>query len=181
MCVSLISLLALYPSVTYGAPEGNDWGYASPGQQYAEWSKSNRRIKFLIYAQSSMSTDRCLDGMLDWKTSNGTHYDARVVRTCMPGGEAITGTADGYWNEPSDWGGRTITDMQKGVAARIDDDYVGGNFQMYSAENFSGAGGGAYTDRPRACTDKFARTRVRYQDGHYNSCDSNSVPTSPSS
>lgn len=56
-------------------------------------------------------------------------------------------------------------DMQKGLGASIDDDYVSGNFALYASENFAGAGGGAYTDRPRTCTDKWARTSTYYEAG----------------
>lgn len=159
------------------ATSGEDDAYVTPGHEHAIWSKSEKRLSLGSFPGYSMSTDRCMDAMLDWKTTSG-HYDARVVRSCDPGGKVSTDPGgDGYWQEPSDWGGRTITDMQKGVGARIDDDYVDGNFAMYAHEDFAGAGGGAYSARPRTCTDRFARVRTLYQDGHIQSC--NSDPSDP--
>ena len=123
-----------------------------------------------------MSTDRCMDAMLDWQTTSG-HYDGRIVRSCRPGGTATTDPGgDGYWQEPSNWAGRTVIDMQKGGGARIDDDYLNGNFELYQWDPFAGAGG-SYTVRARTCTDKFARVRALYQDGHFASC--NSDPADP--
>ncbi len=153
------------------ATSGSDYAYAGPGSQYAEWNRSQKRLSLRVNTYT-MSSDRCIDSMLDWQTTGG-HYDSRVVRVCRnnrfldtdPGG-------DGYWSEPTDWGGRTITDMQKGWGAYIDDDYINGNFPMYEAENFSGAGSSPYSARPRTCTDKWARMRTLYQSGNIVYCTS---------
>jgi hypothetical protein len=175
--VALLSLaatgqIALTADPSSAATSGNDYAYVSPGHQYGTWSRADRRLRLGAYPQSTMSTNRCMDAMLDWQTASG-HYDARVVRSCRPGGVATTDPGgDGYWSEPSDWAGRTVTDMQKGGGARIDDDYVNGNFALYAWEGFAGAGTGSYSSRPRTCTDKFARMRTLYQDGHFNACDS---------
>lgn len=155
-----------------GALSGVDYAYAAPGHQYANWSYSSRLLRLGSYPDLGMNSDRCMDAMLDWQTSAG-HYDARVVRSCKPGSPATKDPGgDGFWFEPSGWAGRNIVNMQKGGGARIDDDYVGGNFHMYAWKPFAGAGSGSYSARPRTCTDKWARVRTLYQDGHFASCDS---------
>ncbi|WP_370617690.1 hypothetical protein [Mumia sp. Pv 4-285] len=69
-----------------------------------------------------------------------------------------------------------VVNMQKGFGYVLDDDFVNGGFVFYGIERFSGSGTGALcTSAPRTCTDRWARVRTLYQDGHFESC--NSDPT----
>lgn len=113
-----------------------------------------------------MSNDHCMDSMVDW-LSNG-HYDSRVIRSCLPGAKNTTDPyGDQGWQEPSDWGGRQVTDMQKGFGYTMDDDFVGGQFNVVERQHFAGSGPGAfYPSPPRTPVDCWARTKTIYQDGH---------------
>jgi hypothetical protein len=132
-----------------------------------------------------MSSDHCMDAMLDWKHTSGPHYDSRVVRSCRRGFVIHTYPWDGAdagnvadldltkfkWVEPLDiWNSANISESQKGYGYELDDDYVNGTFQIYSEEQFAGAGSPNYTTVPRTCTDRWARVLTLYQDGHYTGC-----------
>ena len=61
-----------------------------------------------------MSTDICLDALVDWMTTSG-HYDARDARNCKPGPNSYR---SGSIIEPSDWGGRSVTGLQKAAGCK---------------------------------------------------------------
>lgn len=133
-----------------------------------------------------MSTDRCIDSVLDWRHTSGPHYDSRVVRNCQGGwyvpsydwsGDEANGLADLnqsdiYWNEPSSaWSSADVDDVRMAFGYEMDDDFVGGEFEIYQSERFAGGGSGAlYPSPPRTCTDQLSRVLTRYQSGHYAGC-----------
>lgn len=123
-------------------------------------------IKLRVYPSTAMSSDHCIDAMVDWKNLDG-HYDARVARSCRPGdywGTDMNG--DFYWNEPSNWAGQNVVDMQKGYGYTFDDDWSDG-FRFIGSERFVGTTGQQiYDSPPRTTVDCFARTTTLYNDGH---------------
>lgn len=156
--------------------EGSDTANAGSGTQFASWSKSNHRLRLKVLPGNSMSTDKCMDVMLDWGTNGSGHYDGRVVRSCAPGiDEETDPDANGFWDEPSGWGGRDVTGIQKGWGYTIDDD----NLLVLSAARLNDTGtGDLWGVAPGTGTQGFARVRTRYQNGTVKSC--NPLPvTSP--
>lgn len=165
---------------------GDDAASAGSGGQHAEWHASTERLRLKSSPFASMSTDRCMDAMLDWKHTAGPHYDARVVRSCKPGSliQSYTWAGDGvdsnggnlntgqvFWHEPAgDWDDANISETQKGYGYEADDDYENGTFDIYHEEQFEGAGSPNYRAVPRTCTDRWARVLTLYQDGHYDGC-----------
>lgn len=59
-----------------------------------------------------MSTSVCLEAIVDWMTEAG-HYDARASRNCMP-----ASGRSGSRTEPSGWGGRDVTGLQKAAGCK---------------------------------------------------------------
>jgi hypothetical protein len=135
------------------------------------------KISLTAYPYSGMSSDRCMDAMVDWYTG-GHHYDSRVARSCLPGAfEETDKGGDGFWVEPADWDNVSVTNMQKGYGYVMDDDYVNGAFAIYGHEAFAGAGGGViYASPPRTTVDCWARTVTLYNDGHTDSTPNKGVP-----
>jgi hypothetical protein len=86
--------------------------------QYMYWDKPGKRVRVVSNTDSGMNTNICLDAYLDWMTEEN-HYDARVARNCDPGSyrESDSG-GDGYQPEPSNWGGRTVTGLQKAAGCK---------------------------------------------------------------
>lgn len=146
---------------------GSDTAYAGSGNQSGAWSLTQRRIGLAVDPGSGMSNSRCMDAMLDWGTLSG-HYDSRVVRSCRRGtGEETDPGGDGYWVEPVDWGGRTVTGIHKGFGYVINDS----NLHIVSSERFSNTGtGGLDASAPGTGTQGWARVRTRYQNGSVKSC-----------
>jgi hypothetical protein len=162
-----VGLVALSESTAWAGQSGTSWAYAGAGTQYVTWNVSTRKFRLMVTPGSGMSTDRCMDSMLDWQPSSG-HYDSRVIRSCRPGHSNETDPgADGYWIEPSDWDGANVNDTNKGFGYIMDDDFVDGRFEIYDSEHFDNSGTGAlYNSPPRTTTDCWARTRTLYEDGH---------------
>ncbi|TIC79001.1 hypothetical protein [Nocardioides sp. GY 10127] len=157
--------------------EGSDTVSAGSGSQFGRWSKSNKRLRLKVSPNNNMNTDKCMDVMLDWGTQGNEHYDSRVVRSCLPGtNEETDPDGDGYWSEPSDWGGRTVTGIQKGWGYMIDDS----NLLVLSAERLADTGSGAlWGTAPGTGTQGYARMRTRYQNGSVKSC--NPLPVTSAS
>lgn len=98
--------------------DGIDVGgaYTDVGQgtssQFMSWNKTSREVKVYSTASSGMSTEVCLDAIVDWMTVSG-HYDNRTSRNCDPGS-----SRSGIRYEDSGWAGRTITGLQKAAGCR---------------------------------------------------------------
>lgn len=162
--------------------QGGATTYAGPGDSYQEmrWNVSTRRIKIKVKAASSMSTDHCIEGAVDWKTNNGHHYDVRVVRVCRPGATEETDPGgDGRWEEPSDWDGRTVTQIRAATGSRISDSTLEqlGEIpapQVSSAVIYASSSGKS----PSTSTDKdfWARVRTLYEDGSKGTVSVNKTP-----
>lgn len=113
---------------TDGVNSGDDYAYVGPAgsSEHGAWDLQAKAVREDTYAGSGMSTSKCVDTYLDWATTIG-HYDSRLTRVCQPGGHRVTDMGgDGWAQEPSDWGGRTVTGLQKGA----------GCFYNQSTENF---------------------------------------------
>ncbi len=174
-------VVVLLPSVAAADTYGNTSTEAGAGKQYAIWNKSTRKIRLRVNPYSSMSPDRCMDAMLDWLADG--HYDSRVVRSCLPGtDEESDPGGDGYWVEPSSWGDRSVTNMQKGFGYVMDDDFGETTPDAFFVdpewrERFSGSENGAfYPSPPRTTVDCWARTRTRYQNGSVDWTPDNGFP-----
>lgn len=139
------------------------------GTQYAAWSVSGRKIRLSVLANSGMAASKCMDSMVDWYTNGTGHYDARVVRSCLPGGYIETDPGgDGYWNEfNTDWITRVINKIQRGYGYTIDDTNLAVlNFDHYNFGNLAGLQAAA----PGTGTQGYARVRTLYQNGSIKSC-----------
>ncbi|MGH3346177.1 MAG: hypothetical protein ACRDO4_04290 [Nocardioides sp.] len=91
--------------------------------QHHEWDFDLQRIRLVSKVDSTSSGDKCLDAAFDWRTSNGAHYDARVVRNCDPGSYLETDAAgDGFWDEPASWDNRPVNGVSRAFAVVVDDD-----------------------------------------------------------
>jgi hypothetical protein len=148
--------------------EGSDTAFAGNGVQYGVWQKSNKRVRLKVSPSSTMSSTRCMDAKLDWGTEGSGHYDARVVRSCQPGTpEETDPDADGFWVEPSDWGGRNIGGIQKGFGYIISDSTLA----VLLDERFENTGSGDLEQfAPGTGTQGYARVRTRYNNGTVKSC-----------
>lgn len=106
-----------------------------------------------------------MDAMLDWNTSY-SHYDSRVVRSCLPGrSEETDPGGDGWWSESQGYW-PFLTSMKKGNGYLIDDAYGADGFPPLSVERFAGTDtADIYYSAPRTTVDCWARTRTRYQNG----------------
>lgn len=156
---------------------GSEYAYAGSGSQFGSWSQPLIKLGLAVYPTSNMSTDRCMDAMLDWDTRGTGHYDSRVVRSCRPGtSEQTDPGGDGYWQEDSgDWDQRSITGVQKGFGYMLLP-----AMQIAGQERFPGSGtADLYRDPPGTGTQGWARVRTRYQDGTVKSC--NPLPATSSS
>ena len=186
-CASALvaAVVAVGPPVAADSPNGNDTTSAGSGVQAAEWHASSRSVSLTAHPFDSLNPDRCMDAMLDWKHTSGSHYDSRVVRSCRAGfvnhsytwdGGNATGVADlnltqFTWIEPlTVWNSAGISESQKGYCYELDEDYVNCSFAIYDEEQFAGAGSPNCTTVPRTCTDRWARVLTLYQDGHYTGC-----------
>ena len=87
----------------------------SGSEQIGKWRLNQERVRVKATTGSGMNTDNCHDAAVDWMTTSG-HYDNRIARNCRPGTLAESNSGgDGWWGEPSNWGGRTVTGLQKGA------------------------------------------------------------------
>jgi hypothetical protein len=105
---------------------GSGYFYQGAGNsyQYVAWNKAEHKVRLRVFADSGMNTSRCIDAMVDWHVSDDQHYDARVVRVCQPGAAEETDPGgDGYWQEPSDWDGRSVDGLRVAAAYVMDDTY----------------------------------------------------------
>lgn len=151
-----------------GVNSGDDVKYVGPGTSSEEgaWDLGAKAVKEFTDADFGMSTSKCLDTYVDWATTSG-HYDQRLTRVCQPGGWRLTDQGgDGWALEPSDWGGRTVTGLQKGAGCLYNQST--GNFDDCSdfPEHLSGCVYDLVTDSFTLSYMKwFTRWWVTYQDG----------------
>jgi hypothetical protein len=69
----------------------------------------NAKTTATVSNSDAAPTNYCLEARVDWMTESG-HYDAHASRNCAAtGSTARTGTL----LEPANWGGRTVTGLQK--------------------------------------------------------------------
>lgn len=119
---AVMLLLLVHPSAAWAARSGTDYVYAGQGWQYGKWSWNESRLRLVSNPYGDMSTDRCMDAVLDWATYDG-HYDSRRVRSCRPGFNIPTDPGgDGYWNEPTSRFQTRVNDMRVGGGVVFDDD-----------------------------------------------------------
>ena len=72
---------------------------------------------------SGLNSGRCIDAFFDWEAQGlfAGHYDSRIIRNCYPGSNLESDpNGDGYWVEPSNWGGESVSGLQKGMGATYD-------------------------------------------------------------
>lgn len=160
------------------AADSTGYGYTYQGAgasfQYMSWNRSTRKIRLKVFADVGMNPDNCMDAMADWHTTNGDHYDARVVRVCLPGGTEETDPgADGYWIEPSDWDGRPVDGLRIAGGYVMDDDYPfvikWGSVLPESVSSSLYPATSGTPPRTPPSDDYWARVRTLYQDGHVQS------------
>lgn len=171
--MSLVAVIGSYSSALASGTtsEGYDYAYAGAGTQWGEWSQSNRTVRLHTMPNSGMSTSRCMDAMVDWKVKQPifghNHYDSRVVRSCKPGFDEETDPGgDGYWSEPSGWGGETPQGLQRGFGYIISDSTL----EVLGSERFDDSGSLSLDPVPSTFGQGKARVRTLYQDGHVGSC-----------
>ncbi len=97
-----------------GVNSGNGYKFVgAPGsQQTMTWSLPDRSTYVRSETGAAMSLSICLEARSDWMTQSG-HYDARAARNCDDG-SSVAGT----WKEPSSWGGRAVTGLQKAAGCK---------------------------------------------------------------
>jgi hypothetical protein len=131
------------------------------------WDKPGKRIRLVAATDTAMSPDRCHDVYVDWAVATSDHYDLRMLRNCDPGSYRETdATGDGYSDEPSDWGNRNVTGMQKSAACS----YVQSTHSFNSScvqydENIFGCAITAAFDIPLPTGHRYARWFVRWENG----------------
>lgn len=143
---------------------GTKYVGASGSEQHWSWNLSGRQIYVGSTTGSGMSTSVCLDAAADWMTKAGDgHYDARFARNCRPG--SFYG---GTFTEPSDFGGSSVTGLQKAAGCRYVqtanpyyDDCA------YDTESAVNPDTGSYCKFSRALpwTSKCAGFFIRHEDG----------------
>jgi len=142
--------------------------------QYGRWSLSERQVRMTVNPTTSMSSDRCMDALLDWGTEGTGHWDSRILRSCQPGYAVETDPGgDGFWEEPNNnilhW--RDLGGIQKGWGYTIDDDSLEIAPGSANRDPFDSAGHLA-PDNPaaRAGARGYARIKSRLQSGSVKSC-----------
>lgn len=97
---------------------------AQGSKQTVAWNLGNREVRVRSKTGDGLNAGKCLDAAFDWMTDGITdgHYDARIARNCRPG-TVVQSDADGngYWLEPSDWGNRKVTGIQKAAGCNYDE------------------------------------------------------------
>lgn len=121
--LSMGVVIALVPVPAQAAPvdhyQGNirtTIGVAGSAQRTV-WDRTGgqRKVRLAVRTGPKLPLGECHEASFDWRTTAG-HYDQRTVRNCKPDGYVETDPGgDGYWQEPSGWDGRTIS--QYGVWA----------------------------------------------------------------
>lgn len=147
------------------------------GSQSWSWNRLIGEAYVSGNANNGMDLDKCLDTFVDWMTTSG-HYDARIARNCKPGG----GRA-GTITEPSSWGGRTISGLQKAGACKyFQDASPPGYYQPtnptlcgYDSESADEDGHVCYIGPAGTWTSKCGAYFIRHEDGTIDFNDGNQV------
>lgn len=172
--VTVVGLIAgllfapMSPASAASDEHGDEWRHLGAGNsyQYIYWDRSERRVGLSVFADTTMSSNVCLEAMMDWSPNDGTHYDARTVRNCMPGGIISTDPlGNGYWNEPSNWDSDThdspITNVRAAAAYKTDD----GTLDILEQAVVYGSNDIYGNRTPPTTSDKWAAVRTLYESG----------------
>lgn len=161
--------LTLGLSLTAWADTGSGTTYAGTGDSWQQlsWNDGTRRLYIRVHTDPAMSTDRCIDGHLDWNTHGSGHYDSRVVRDCEPGTYHFTDPNGDYWYTEllASWNTRNISHMQRGAGYKIDDDtldIIGSPEYVWGSDIYGGGNVPATT----AEVDLWSKLWTHYQNGN---------------
>lgn len=147
-------------------------------EQLLSWNQPEEGVRLKVWADAAMSNDHCIDAFYDWRTSDGTYSDGRVIRVRKRGGNEETDPGgDLTWREEG-WQSRNPDGPQRAVSMLIDDDNYGGRsgdyVQKHTVPNIPGLVG--VPNHPITRTDWFARVRTLYQDGSVDVSENSSKP-----
>lgn len=127
------------------------------------WDLTGRRVRLVASPDAAVPTYRCHDAWVDWATVSG-HYDARLTRNCDPGSYRETDSGgDGWEPEPSNWGGRNVTGIQKGAGCVHNQNSITFDTCAQYPQNLSTCSIGS--DYTLTQMKNFVRYWIRYQDG----------------
>lgn len=108
VCFSVIGLGGIAAAVLPNSGSGTTGVGGGASYQNVDWNFGSRFVSTASRTGAGMPTTKCQDASYDWRTSDGTHHDARRSRVCQADTARV-----GNWTEVAGFSGRPV------IGARI--------------------------------------------------------------